>query len=245
MVDSLNLTRSVLKTEPHNQLSAKRPWPSLGTPVMDGPLSEGPRGPAGRAEGSRASLKLPGGQPPFNDCPVPAASHLLRSSAQANAVSGKLHASRRAGLTPVPTHSFVQAGSQRPGLEGGPWGCRAETASHPTWCPPCLPPSHRIMETTSRGTHLHLKEIRHSLTDSFMCVWIVHSQTFTGPLPDTRLCVSTGDATEQKTNITTVPGSRPFGSSFKERNWEFPGCPVVSTLCFHCQGYRFNPWSRN
>ena len=55
MVDSLNLTRSVLKTEPHNQLSAKRPWPSLGTPVMDGPLSEGPRGPAERAEGSRVA----------------------------------------------------------------------------------------------------------------------------------------------------------------------------------------------
>ena len=120
MVDSLNLTRSVLKTEPHKQLSAKRPWPSLGTPVMDGPLSEGPRGPVGRAEGSRASLKLPGGQPPFNDGPVPAASHLLRSAAQAHLVSGKLRASRRAGLTPVPTRSFVQAGSQRPGLEGGP-----------------------------------------------------------------------------------------------------------------------------
>lgn len=46
-VDSLNLTRSVLKTEPHNQLAEKCPWPSPGTPVMDGPLSEGPGGPLG------------------------------------------------------------------------------------------------------------------------------------------------------------------------------------------------------
>ena len=23
---------------------------------------------------------------------------------------------------------------------------------------------------------------------------------------------------------------------------EFPGGPVVKTLCFHCQGPRFNPW---
>ena len=26
---------------------------------------------------------------------------------------------------------------------------------------------------------------------------------------------------------------------------EFPGIPVVRTLCFHCSGPRFNPWSGN
>ena len=26
---------------------------------------------------------------------------------------------------------------------------------------------------------------------------------------------------------------------------EFPGGPVVRTLCYHCQGCRFNPWSGN
>ena len=25
--------------------------------------------------------------------------------------------------------------------------------------------------------------------------------------------------------------------------WELPGCPVVKTPCFHCQGLGFNPWS--
>ena len=25
--------------------------------------------------------------------------------------------------------------------------------------------------------------------------------------------------------------------------WEFPGDPVVGTLCFHCRGHGFDPWS--
>ena len=29
------------------------------------------------------------------------------------------------------------------------------------------------------------------------------------------------------------------------RYQDFPGGPVVRTLCFHCQGPRFNPWSGN
>ena len=27
--------------------------------------------------------------------------------------------------------------------------------------------------------------------------------------------------------------------------WDFPGSPVVEILCFHCRGYRFDPWSKN
>ena len=27
--------------------------------------------------------------------------------------------------------------------------------------------------------------------------------------------------------------------------WEFPGRPVVMTLCFHCQKHEFDPWSGN
>ena len=27
--------------------------------------------------------------------------------------------------------------------------------------------------------------------------------------------------------------------------WEFPGCPVVRTLSFHCREHRFDPWSGN
>ena len=27
--------------------------------------------------------------------------------------------------------------------------------------------------------------------------------------------------------------------------WEFPGGPVVRTLCFHCRGYGFHPWLGN
>ena len=27
--------------------------------------------------------------------------------------------------------------------------------------------------------------------------------------------------------------------------WEFPGGPMVRILCFHGQGYRFNPWLGN
>ena len=27
--------------------------------------------------------------------------------------------------------------------------------------------------------------------------------------------------------------------------WEFPGCPVVRTLPFHCRGHRFDPWWGN
>ena len=26
---------------------------------------------------------------------------------------------------------------------------------------------------------------------------------------------------------------------------DFPGGPVVRTLCFHCRGHRFDPWSGN
>ena len=26
---------------------------------------------------------------------------------------------------------------------------------------------------------------------------------------------------------------------------DFPGCPVVRTLGFHCRGCRFDPWSGN
>ena len=26
------------------------------------------------------------------------------------------------------------------------------------------------------------------------------------------------------------------------QNGDFPGDPVVRTLCFHCWGHRFNPW---
>ena len=24
--------------------------------------------------------------------------------------------------------------------------------------------------------------------------------------------------------------------------WDFPGCPMVKTLCFQCKGCGFNPW---
>ena len=27
--------------------------------------------------------------------------------------------------------------------------------------------------------------------------------------------------------------------------WDFPGGPVVKTLCFHCRRRRFDPWSGN
>ena len=36
-----------------------------------------------------------------------------------------------------------------------------------------------------------------------------------------------------------LPGVRETG--FRE----FPGSPVVRTLCFHCRGHRFDPWSGN
>ena len=29
---------------------------------------------------------------------------------------------------------------------------------------------------------------------------------------------------------------------FKGSEWDFPGGPVVRTLCFHCRGPRFDPW---
>ena len=31
----------------------------------------------------------------------------------------------------------------------------------------------------------------------------------------------------------------------KNIRWDFPGGPVVKTLCFHCKGHRFGPWSGN
>ena len=40
-------------------------------------------------------------------------------------------------------------------------------------------------------------------------------------------------------------GHRPGHDSLKERKKEFLGGPVVSTLCSHCWGLRFNPWSEN
>ncbi len=27
--------------------------------------------------------------------------------------------------------------------------------------------------------------------------------------------------------------------------WDFPGGPVVRTLCFYCRGHGFNPWLGN
>ena len=32
-------------------------------------------------------------------------------------------------------------------------------------------------------------------------------------------------------------------TSKKTSDWEFPGGPVVRTLCIHCRGHRFDPWS--
>ena len=32
---------------------------------------------------------------------------------------------------------------------------------------------------------------------------------------------------------------------YKSVSWEFPGGEVVRTLCFHCQGPGFSPWSGN
>ena len=31
----------------------------------------------------------------------------------------------------------------------------------------------------------------------------------------------------------------------KDRNQDFPGGPVVKTLCFHCRGHGYKPWSGN
>ena len=31
----------------------------------------------------------------------------------------------------------------------------------------------------------------------------------------------------------------------EHRSWDFPGSPVVETLCFHCRECRFNPWLAN
>ena len=36
-----------------------------------------------------------------------------------------------------------------------------------------------------------------------------------------------------------------FRIRYKAKFWEFRGSPVVRTLCFHCQGPEFNPWSGN
>ena len=54
---------------------------------------------------------------------------------------------------------------------------------------------------------MHLKEIRNLLIHSSICVCIVHSQIFTGPLPDTRLCVSTDDATVQRQTSSLSQGA--------------------------------------
>ena len=32
---------------------------------------------------------------------------------------------------------------------------------------------------------------------------------------------------------------------YTKNSWEFPGGPVVKTLCFHCWGRGFNTWSGN
>ena len=39
-------------------------------------------------------------------------------------------------------------------------------------------------------------------------------------------------------------GSEELGHE-REGFGEFPGGPLVRTLCFHCQGPRFNPWLGN
>ena len=41
--------------------------------------------------------------------------------------------------------------------------------------------------------------------------------------------------------------SCPSGSPRKLRGsgWDFPGGPVLKTLCFYCKGLRFNPWPGN
>ena len=31
----------------------------------------------------------------------------------------------------------------------------------------------------------------------------------------------------------------------KNNSGDFPGSPVVKTLCFHCTGHGFDPWSEN
>ena len=31
----------------------------------------------------------------------------------------------------------------------------------------------------------------------------------------------------------------------KRASWDFPGCPVVKTLHFHCRGRVVNPWLGN
>ena len=33
--------------------------------------------------------------------------------------------------------------------------------------------------------------------------------------------------------------------SFENKNWDFLCGPVVKTLCSHCRGHEFNPWSGN
>ena len=40
------------------------------------------------------------------------------------------------------------------------------------------------------------------------------------------------------------PESRSLGNHFLEANadLDFPGSPVVKTLCFQCREHRFNPW---
>lgn len=81
-------------------------------------------------------------------------------------------------------------------------------------CSPCLPPSPRTTETTRGGTH-HAPKGNQEFTHSFIHT-CTDPQIFTGPLLHTRLCVSTGAIRVRKTDIVTVPGSRPFGNSVKQ-----------------------------
>ena len=37
----------------------------------------------------------------------------------------------------------------------------------------------------------------------------------------------------------------PEGNAHEGSLSDFPGGPVVKTLCFHCRGHKFDPWSRN
>ena len=45
--------------------------------------------------------------------------------------------------------------------------------------------------------------------------------------------------------IQTLKARKQMNKNKKLLLWELPGGPVVRTLCFHCQGPGFNPWSGN
>ena len=123
----------------------------------------------------------------------------------------------KAGTIPLESstsHHEVGPGQPRPSCH---WPISAPGHCPRRSCPPCV-----LLRTEAESQPFHLT----------ICA-----------RPEAMEHLHSGSRPVFSSNRNTASGKTDkVKKSLIRRSWDFPGVPVVKTVCFHCRGHGFDPW---